>query len=400
MKQLIIINFEEIYLKGENQHIFSKKLRENLKSKLTPWKDYLHFARKHGGSIFIEVTRTLPGEEWEKIREIIAETPGISQFYLVRSVPTDIEAMKKAALETAEKKLSPGESFRITARRLKKSLPYTSQDIAREIGAAIVEKFGNPVDLHDPDWNLHIKIRPEQTFLYDEIIRGQGGLPAGTAGRAIALLSGGIDSPVAARLMLNRGLELVAVHFHSVPKTSPKSIEKVKLLAGKLARVQGKIKLYLIPVLDIQQAIARHTDSKLRLVLLRRIMLRIAEKLLDRENAKVIITGDSLGQVASQTLENMIAIDNAVASLVLRPLAGLDKKTIISLARRFGTYDISVLPHDDACSLFTPKRPETKAYLPYVLEQCAKLPVGQLIEEALDKAETEIISTFEPETGL
>ncbi len=397
MRELIIVNFEEIYLKGANQKYFSDTLRKNLKHKLQAYKDLLHFSHVHGGSLFIELKRNPSNEEWQEIEEILKNTPGISQFYRVRTSPTDIQSIIETALEMAGEKIGNAGSFRITAKRLKKSLPYTSLELAQKTGAAIVKKFGTKVDLTNPDWNLHVKVRPDRALLYDRVVEGAGGLPAGTAGRAVALLSGGIDSPVAARMMINRGLELTALHFHSVPKTSPKSIEKVKKLAGILAKAQGNITLYLIPVLEIQENIARHTDSKLRLVLLRRIMLKIAEEIAAKENAKAIVTGDSLGQVASQTLENLIAIGAATSLPVLRPLIGLDKKFIIRSARKFQTYDISILPHDDACSLFTPKNPETKAHLSYVLSQCGKLSVEELVQNALAKTEILKIDPFSRE---
>ncbi len=387
MKELIIVNFEEIFLKGENQKYFVRKLRDQLKFKLKHFSHTIQFKQTRGGSLFLEITEPLPESDIEKIKEILQWTPGITQFYFVKSVPSHKDLILQTCVEIAEKQIRNKSDFRITARRLDKTFPFTSRELAMEAGASIVEKFGTKVNLTNPDYTIYIKVRPEQTFVYDEIIQGIGGLPVGTSGRAYAFLSGGIDSPVAAFMGINRGLEITALHFHSVPKTSPKSIEKVKQLANRLAEIQGKLNLLLIPVLKIQQAIAQNTDSKLRLILLRRFFLKIAEKLSEESGIKTVITGDSLGQVASQTLENIIATQAASNLFMFRPLIALDKKYIIQKARAIGTYDISILPHDDACALFTPKKPETRANLSYVENQWEKLNVEKLVDQALSQRE-------------
>ncbi len=388
-KQIIIVNFEEIYLKGQNQKFFADRLREQLKIKLAAFKDYLHFSRRHGGSIFIELRKALPDEERMLVEEILRRTPGITGFYTVWSVPSRREVILEEALRFARLHYpGEGKSFRVTARRLKKSLPFTSRELAADIGALVVETLGAPVDLTRPDWTLHVKVRAEQTFIYDRIEAGMGGLPVGTSGRGVAALSGGIDSPVAAAMMMTRGMTLDLVHFHSVPRTSPRSVDKVKELARVLSVYQPQLRLFLVPVLDIQQAIAQNTDNKLRLVLLRRFMLLLAERLAGQTGAQALVTGDALGQVASQTLENMTAISEVTALPVLRPLVALDKKEIIRRARALGTYAVSIRPHDDACAMFTPENPETRARLDYVHKQWARLDVDQLVDDALARVET------------
>jgi len=246
------------------------------------------------------------------------------------------------------------------------------------------------VNLTNPDLAINIKIRNEKTFLFLEKQAGVGGLPVGSSGKAIAMFSGGIDSPVAAYLAMKRGLEITAIHFHSVPQTSPESIEKVKTLVNELRKYQKNIKLILVPILDIQKEIAKNCDEKLRLVLLRRMFLKVAQEINYREKikAKAFITGDSLGQVASQTLENMIVTGEAVKNALLyRPLIAFDKIEIMDLARKIETYNISILPHDDSCSLFTPKKPETKANLSYTLSEEEKIDLEKLIPEVLEKIE-------------
>ncbi len=390
--KILIINFEEIYLKGKNQRIFIKQLVRNLKRKLNGYQSYLDFSKSHGGSYFIEIVKDIPEKLLNEIISKVKNTPGITGFYVADTTGIDMNDIIAKSLEHAERYKDQFETFAVTGKRINKSVPFSSMDIGVKVGSAIVEKLGKKVDLTRPDFTLHIKVRGKYTIIYSEIIQGIGGLPVGTSGKAVSMLSGGIDSPVATFMAMNRGLHITAAHFHSVPKTSPQSIEKVKILTRKLTDFQGQIKLYLIPVLAIQEAIAQNADSRLRLILLRRIMLKIGEKIAAKEKAKALITGDSLGQVASQTLENMKVTEAATDMLVLRPLVALDKKHIIETARQIGTFDISILPHDDACGLFTPKSPETKAQLKYVLEQCAKLPIETLIDEALQQAEILIVS--------
>lgn len=395
-QKLLIINFEEIYLKGKNQKIFIKQLVRNLKRKLSSYSDYLHFDKAQGGSYFIEIIKDIPDNILNEIIYKVKNTPGITGFYVADTAGITMEEISATAVTHAQKFADEFDSFAVVSKRINKSVPFNSMEIGREVGSAINETLGKKVDLTNPDFKLHIKVRGKYTIIYSKIIPGIGGFPVGASGKAIAMLSGGIDSPVSTFMAMNRGLHITAAHFHSVPKTSPQSIDKVKSLVQKLTDFQGQIKLYLIPVLEIQEAIAKHTDSRLRLILLRRIMLKIGQEIAKQEKAKALVTGDSLGQVASQTLENMKATEEATDMLVLRPLVALDKKYIIEKAKKIGTFDISILPHDDACGLFTPKSPEIKAQIKYVKEQCQKIPVETLVNEALAKAEIEIISDSEP----
>ncbi len=393
--KVLIINFEEIYLKGQNQRIFIKQLVRNLKRKLVNYKDYLSFSKAFGGSYFIEIIKEIPEDILSEIVYKVKNTPGITGFYVADTSGITMDEIIEKSLEHVGRYTQEFESFAVVSKRINKSVPFDSMEVGRQVGSAINVAFEKKVNLSHPDFKLHIKVRGKYTLIYSKIIAGVGGFPVGTSGKAIAMLSGGIDSPVSTFMAMNRGLHITAAHFHSVPKTSPKSIEKVKMLTKKLTDFQGQIKLLLIPVLDIQEAIAKHTDSRLRLILLRRIMLKIGTKIAEIEKAKALITGDSLGQVASQTLENMRATEDATDLLVLRPLVALDKKTIINIANRIGTFDISILPHDDACSMFTPKSPETKAQLEYVQSQCAKLDVDALVQDAIEKMEIVVINDSE-----
>lgn len=398
--KVLVINFEEIYLKGKNQKVFIKQLIRNLKRKLVNYQDYLSFSTSYGGSYFIEIIKDIPPDILDVIIDKVQKTPGITGFYVADTSGIGLEDIIAKSLEHLGNIVDTFDSFGVVGKRINKAVPFNSMDIGVQVGSAINEILHKKVDLTHPDLKLHIKVRGKYTLIYSKIIPGIGGLPVGTSGKAISMLSGGIDSPVATFMAMNRGLHITAAHFHSVPKTSPQSIEKVKKLAQKLTDYQGQIKLIMIPILEIQEAIAKHTDSRLRLILLRRIMLKIGEKLAENERAKALITGDSLGQVASQTLENMKATEDATNMLVIRPLVALDKKHIIYTAERIGTFDISILPHDDACALFTPKSPETKANLKYVQEQCEKLDVPTLVNQALEQMETFLVNETKVEKVL
>ncbi len=391
LPKIIIINFEEIYLKGKNQKIFVKQLLRNIKRKLKAYKPYLTYTNARGGSYFIELDENIPEDILPKILYVLSKTPGITGFYVADTCGISMDEIIEKSLEHVDKHKNEFSNFAVRGKRINKSVPFSSMDIGRKVGSAINLRFGKGVNLTKPEFTLHIKVRGSQTVIYSKIISGIGGLPVGTSGKAIAMLSGGIDSPVSTFMAMNRGLHITAAHFHSVPKTSPKSIDKVKQLTQKLTDFQGEIKLYLIPILEIQEAIAKNTDAKLRLILLRRIMLKIGEKIAETENAKALITGDSLGQVASQTLENMSATEDATNMPVIRPLVALDKKYIIQKAEDIGTFQISILPHDDTCALFTPKSPETKANLNYVRQECSRINVPALVDNALEQSEIVII---------
>ncbi len=390
-EKYLIANFGEIFLKGKNIRDFEKKLFENYKENLGEFFEKMTFERKSGGSFWIKLDEKFKEEEIKKILEITKTTPGFATFYLAYFTESTIEALSKLAKEITKKELEKREikNFGIFAERLEKGLDFSSKEVGQKVGSAVWDLIPS-VNLSNSELKINIKIRKEKSFIFTEVQRAVGGLPVGSSGKAIAMFSGGIDSPVAAFLAMKRGLEITAIHFHSVPQTSPESIEKVKSLVNKLKKYQKNIKLILVPILDIQKEIAKNCDEKLRLVLLRRMFLKVAQEINFREKikAKAYITGDSLGQVASQTLENMIVTGEAIKDgLLYRPLIAFDKTKIIELGKKIGTYEISILPHDDSCSLFTPKRPETKANINYTLSEEEKINLEKLIPEVLEKIE-------------
>jgi thiamine biosynthesis protein ThiI len=278
-------------------------------------------------------------------------------------------------------------SFAIDTRRPDKRFPLTSVDVNRQVGAYVQQQSGARVDLTHPELTLQIELVEGQALVSAERLPGAGGLPSHTGGKVAVLLSGGIDSPVAAWKMMRRGCTALFVHFHSFPHTNRESQDKARQVAELLAAWQGRAKLYMVGFADIQRRIMVETPPETRVVLYRRYMLRLAERLARREKARLLVTGDSLGQVASQTLENIDVISRAVPMPILRPLVGSDKEEIVAVARRIGTYDISILPDQDCCSLFVPKHPETRARMDQIERIEAGLDVSAELDAALAHAE-------------
>jgi thiamine biosynthesis protein ThiI len=310
----------------------------------------------------------------------------------VETAPLDLEAIKEKALEIMERSLLPGDSFKVEARRSNKSFPLTSPELNRIIGGAILEK--NPrlkVDLENPSFQLFIEVGAREAYIYHDHVAGPGGLPVGSSGRALLLLSGGIDSPVAGWMAMKRGLRLEALHFHSYPFTGLRSREKVIDLCRILSRYGGKMQLHLVNVAGIQKEIRASCPAALGIILLRRMMMRIAGQISRSRGLQALVTGESLGQVASQTLESMIAIDSVTSMLILRPLLGMDKHEIVALAEKTGTYEISIRPYEDCCTLFLPRHPATRPRLEKVVQAEAALDAGGLTAAALENMETMLI---------
>jgi thiamine biosynthesis protein ThiI len=332
------------------------------------------------------------GGEPPGLAKELTEVFGVASVSPVIFVEPDLATLAEVCVNWAREAQGRGvKSFRVRARRADKRFALTSTELNREVGALVVEATGLAVDLEQPELTLGIEIGPKASFVFAETLPGSGGLPVGVAGEAILLLSGGIDSPVAGHLMQKRGVRLVAVHFHSAPYTSAASQEKVRQLATKLASRQGSLELHQIPFGPAQVAIRDSADESYRVIMYRRLMVRIAEVIARKRQTRALVTGDSLGQVASQTLENLACIEAATGLMVLRPLLGFDKAEVIARAKAIGTYDISILPHDDCCSLFTPRHPQTKGHLGRAKKFERRLELEELIEQAVEAATVEII---------
>lgn len=382
MAAVILVRYGEIALKGKNRSFFEKTLFNNLKSALKGLDTRV--IRMHGRFLV-----TGPAAEEEEITRRLSRVFGVVSASSVKTAPLDLEAIKESALEIVESRLLPGDSFKVEARRPNKSFPLTSPELNRVIGADILEKHPRlKVDLHDPSFRVFIEVGTKEAYLYHDHVAGPGGLPVGATGRALLLLSGGIDSPVAGWMAMKRGLNLEALHYHSFPFTGRRSREKVIDLCRILSLSGGKIRFHMVSVTAIQKEIHTGCPPELGIILLRRMMLRIAEQLSRRRGLRALVTGESLGQVASQTLESMIAIDRATSMLILRPLLGMDKHDIVALAGKIGTYEISIRPYEDCCTLFLPRHPATRPRLEKVVEAEAALDTGGLTASALDSMET------------
>lgn len=375
----IICHYAEIGLKGKNRAFFERKLINNIKKSLPEAIE----AKRISGRILIELKKK------KKAKQSLKNVFGIAYFAFAQSSKQDLNSIKEKVIELLKRKRF--KSFRITTQRSKKDFPLTSQEINERVGEEVVKKLNKKVDLEEPDLTCFIEIVENYAFLYFKKIRGPGGLPVSVSGKAISLLSGGIDSPLASYYGMKRGIKVIFIHFTSYPFTKKSSIEKAKQIIKTLNKYQFQSKLYLVPFSQIQKSILVNTQAKLRVILYRRFMFRIAERIAQKEKAKALITGESVGQVASQTLENIGAVEEAVSLPVLRPLIGMDKQDIINRAKEIKTFEISILPAQDCCQRFLPKHPETKAELKEVKREEEKLDVNTLVKETFKKVKYETI---------
>ena len=378
---LVAVRYHEIALKGKNRAFFVDRLATNLRQATADMEGRVQVL---AGRLTVELPDDVP---WSEAEPRIARTFGIANYSRVHAAPRDLEALKASVLGVLA-----GErfgSFRVTTRRSDKTFPKISSEIDRELGGAIHQATGVRVDLEEPERNVHVEVLRDRILFSFERLPGPGGFPVGSSGRVIALLSGGIDSPVAAWRLMKRGCRVVPVHFHAFPLQDHTTIDKVTELARILTAWQLRTRLVLVPFGEIQQTIVASCPAPLRVVLYRRFMVRIAEALAPRYRAKALVSGESLGQVASQTLDNMAVIDQAAAGPILRPLVGMDKEEIIVQARRIGTFEISTLPDQDCCQLFVPRHPATAAHLDEVLRAEENLDVPALVAGATGQAAEE-----------
>jgi thiamine biosynthesis protein ThiI len=327
------------------------------------------------------------GTDWPEVRGRLAGLPGIGNFARATHVDPDLEVIAAAILPNLVGR--PATTFRIAARRADKRFPLPSPEIERQLGQRVQAATGWPVNLSEPQFTIHVEIVTDDAFFYFDKEAGAGGLPTGTSGKVACLLSGGIDSPVAAWRMMRRGCRAAFVHFHSYPILSRTSQDKARELVRRLTRHQLRSRLFLVPFAPVQQQIVVTVPPPLRVVIYRRLMLRIAEQLAARVGAQALVTGDVVGQVASQTIENLAVIEGAATLPLLRPLVGFDKEEITREAQHLGTYQVSIIPDEDCCTLFTPRFPATRAVLRSVQDAEAQLDVAGLVEQATSAAVVE-----------
>jgi len=381
----VIVHYQEIALKGRNRPWFVARLVRSL--------------REATRDLRIKEVRVLMGrielvlgddETWERVRDRVANVFGVGNFSRAGRARLDVDHIAAQILED----LGPENpaTFRVSARRADKRFPLTSPQIEREVGGRIKEARGWTVDLDEPALTINVETLTHEAFYSFGKERGAGGLPVGASGRVACLLSGGIDSPVAAWRMMRRGCRVLFVHFHSYPILSRASQEKTRELAQSLARFQFRSRLFLVPFGDIQQRVVLAVAPPLRVVIYRRLMMRIAERIARDNRALALVTGEVVGQVASQTLENMATIGSVVTLPVLRPLVGMDKEEITAEAIRLGTYPISIIPDQDCCTLFTPRHPATRARRDDVARAEEGLPIDEIVEQAAAAASVELFT--------
>ena len=379
-RTVVVVRLGEITLKKKNRPFFVRQLGRNIRTALKglPIKDTDWSPQR------IVIT---PGADldWPELRSRLLRVFGLRNFSLCRVVPWDEELIREGMLEMATKE--PFESFRITVQRSDKRYPSTSQEMERSLGADVKAASGARVDLTNPEKTFQVEIMSNGAYLHTERINGAGGLPVGVSGRVVVLLSGGIDSPVAAWRMLSRGCQASFVHFQSFPYLDASSRDKAITLTEQLTRWQYKSRLHVISFGDIQHKIVAACPAPLRVVLYRRFMIRIAQAIAERERAEALVTGESLGQVASQTLSNMATIDQATTLPILRPLVGLDKESIINEARAIETYETSIEPDQDCCTLFVPRNPATHSTVEQLKAAEEALDVDELVAEGLESDE-------------
>ena len=375
----VIVHYQEIALKGRNRPWFVARLVRNLRSATADLD--VRAVKVLMGRIEIVLG---PTADWHEVVRRLERVFGVANFARAGRAPLDVEAIAAAILEDLG--TQEAASFRVAARRADKRFPLTSPEIEREVGGRIKQARGWTVNLGAPELTVHVEALTAEAFYFFGKHRGAGGLPVGASGRVVCLMSGGIDSPVAAWRMMRRGCHVVLLHFHSYPVLSRASQEKTRELAGLLAQYQYSSRLLLVPFAGIQQQVILTVPPPLRVVIYRRMMMRIAEAVASRQRARALVTGEVVGQVASQTLENLNRINEVVTLPVLRPLIGMDKDEITAEAQRLGTYPISIIPDQDCCTLFTPRHPATKARRDDIERAEASLAIPEMIAAATESA--------------
>ncbi|HWF85473.1 MAG TPA: tRNA uracil 4-sulfurtransferase ThiI [Vicinamibacterales bacterium] len=372
----IVVHYKELALKGKNRPWFIQHLVRNLRAALVDLD--VKSVRSITGRIEIDLGA---GTQWEAASARIRPIFGIANFSFAGRASHDFDEMAAAILGGLGDRRPV--SFRVSARRSDKRFPFTSPQIERQVGGLIQEATGWRVDLEHADLTIHIEMMPDHAFYYFGKEPGAGGLPSGTSGKVACLLSGGFDSPVAAYRMMRRGCSVLLIHFHSYPILSRASQEKVREIAALLTRSQLRSRLLLVPFGELQQQVVLAVTPELRVVIYRRLMLRIAETLARAWRARALVSGEVVGQVASQTLENMTVIAQATSLQLLRPLIGMDKDEILAEAARIGTFPISIIPDQDCCTLFTPKHPATRVRLEQIEGAERALPIDQMVAAAV-----------------
>lgn len=385
---ILIVKYGEIGVKGKNRYIFENRLIRNIRNMLKPIGRFNVY--KEYGRIYVD----LEDYDYEEVIEEVRKVFGIVGVCPGVRAKKDYDTLKEIALKMLEEKIEAGyKTFKVESRRGDKSFGLTSQEMSMDIGGYLLSKVGDRinVDVRNPEVKIKCEYREFHTMVYSDTIPGYGGLPLGTNGRAMSLLSGGIDSPVATWMVAKRGMEVEAVHFHSYPFTSERSQEKVKDLAKILAKYCGRVRLHKVNILEIQKAIGENCNEEETTILSRRFMMRIAQRLSEKRHCDALITGESIGQVASQTIQGLTCTNAVVDLPVFRPLIAMDKSDIVDIAKKIGTFETSIVPEEDCCSVFSPRKPITKPRLEKIEKSETALDIEKLVQDAIDKIEVEDI---------
>ena len=379
----LLVRYGELTLKGTNRKMFVNQLKDNVKRALIPLSGY-HVKGKRD-RMYIELS---PEADINEIIQRLSKVYGIKSISPVIKIDKNEEKINQSAIQLSHD-FEKGSTFKVDVKRVDKSFRLDTYELQRQVGGAILKENNNiTVNVKNPDYEIKIEVRMDAIYIYEKVIAGAGGLPVGTGGKTLLMLSGGIDSPVAGIEVMKRGVTVEAIHFHSPPFTSEKAKDKVIELTRILAERVGPIKLHLVPFTEIQKQINKVVHPRYTMTSTRRMMMRISDKVVHQINANAIVNGENLGQVASQTLKSMYAINHVTATPVLRPLLTLDKEDIIKKAKELGTFETSIQPYEDCCTIFTPKNPVTEPDFDKVIKYESVFNFDEMIENAVENIET------------
>lgn len=379
----LLVRYGELTLKGTNRKMFVNQLKDNVKRALIPLSGY-HVKGKRD-RMYIELS---PEADINEIIQRLSKVYGIKSISPVIKIDKNEEKINQSAIQLSHD-FEKGSTFKVDVKRVDKSFRLDTYELQSQVGGAILKENNNiTVNVKNPDYEIKIEVRMDAIYIYEKVIAGAGGLPVGTGGKTLLMLSGGIDSPVAGIEVMKRGVTVEAIHFHSPPFTSEKAKDKVIELTRILAERVGPIKLHLVPFTEIQKQINKVVHPRYTMTSTRRMMMRISDKVVHQINANAIVNGENLGQVASQTLKSMYAINHVTATPVLRPLLTLDKEDIIKKAKELGTFETSIQPYEDCCTIFTPKNPVTEPDFDKVIKYESVFNFDEMIENAVENIET------------
>ena len=383
MKEVILIKLGEIVLKGLNRKNFEDRLIKSLRRRLHKLGSY----QVRASQSTITVTPMDDDADMDEAADCVSKVFGIAAFSRACVAEKDIESIKQAAGIYLRERFEEAKSFKVESKRSDKKFPLSSPEISREVGTYLADMYPDvAVDVHNPDAVVTVEIRDTAAYIHCGVIRGAGGIPVGTGGKAAILISGGIDSPVAAYMMAKRGVELTAIHFASPPYTSVRAEEKVAELLRRVSAYSGRLNMYTVPFTKLQEEIRDKCHEEYFTIIMRRFMMMIAQQIAAQNECQALITGESLGQVASQTIGAIACTDEVCTMPVFRPLIGMDKEEIIEISRKIDTFEVSIQPYEDCCTVFTPKHPRTRPVLKNVIAEQKKIDYLPLIEEAVKSA--------------